>query len=226
MCTIVVNDEECVIKRLSQESIPDIMKCLTKISAPYNERTVFIPPTREYLCTILSGYGQSAGIYVGNDLIAFASIVFPKTGNHNLGHILKMTNTQLRKVIQLEHSFVHPQFRGNGIVNKLWFSLIHPLENNYDYLLSTISPQNTASLAAAFKRRQRIVSLTDVYGETRYVLFRSLHNEPQLQKRSLCIPISNLNSIKEKLQLLYQGWAITSNHKALLFAKVEKHEEI
>lgn len=212
-------DKRYKMKLLTEDNLTHIMNCLNQLDEPYTDPHIFIPPTESYLHTILSGYGKIVGVYHEGVLIAFASLVFPGRGNHNLGRLLNFQENELTKVLQLEHSFVVPKYRGQGIVNQMWHFLISPIQQHYNYMLSTISPKNLASLTAAFKRQQKIVKLMEIYETTRFLMARELHKQEKLYEKSICLSVDNYNEIRMLLNDSYIGWGFGHDKNSLLFAR-------
>lgn len=144
------------------------IKEITKETPP----NLFISPDDAYILKILNGYGRTLGLLHCNRLIAVASVVFPKTGKHNLGKYLEFDDLLLNHVAQFEHGLVLPNFRGHGLLKILLIEHLKYIKTNYSFFLSTVSPYNFPSLKSGFGIGQVIKSHIYYHGFERFVLFK------------------------------------------------------
>lgn len=97
----------------------------------------------------------------------------------------------------------------------------------YDYLLSTISPQNTASLSLAFSCGQNIVLFSEIYNVPRFLMFKNLKNDVVLELNSLLqIPRENIYEIKQLNNTRYIGYSFNNTKQKICFKKVIVNEKI
>lgn len=204
-----------------------IKLCLETIISEL-DKELFVTPSIEYIDTIISGYGYSAGVFLENTLVGFASIVFPKLGKHNLGYCLNFKDEDLLSVVQLEHIYLYPEYRGKGLAKRLIFFLLNKINSKYSILLSTISPNNISSLSLAFSIFLKIVGFANIYGVNRYIMYRNLSCNSECSNQiSVEIQITKLNEIVNLLNLGYVGISFDYYKNFIRFIKgVEDDEKI
>lgn len=192
------------IRYLNLDDIDIIESCLTLIVNELDDDSLFISPSIEYIKKIIAGYGRIAGVLEKNQLIGFASIVFPHQGRNNLGHFLGMNKENLLKVVQLEHICIIPLFQNNGYAKKLLNFLLYDVSPQYNIMLSTISPKNIKSLSIAFGIGQRIFHHSTIYGVSRYIMFGDL----SLSKWPEIKPIKEVSVLDTEniISLLHNGF--------------------
>lgn len=206
--------------------IKQIIECLNSVVGTLKHRDLFIAPSQEYIETIIRGYGIMAGAFLGDRLIAFASIVFPHKGKNNLGHLLNFNSEKLLSVVQLEHFCVSPDFQGRGLAKKLIDFLLAELAPQYTILLSTVSPKNQKSLTIAFKERQQIVLFANIYGVDRYLMCRNLMDySTDMQISELELTVDNIEEIRHALNNGYVGVAFGAAKASILFIKGGEYNE-
>ncbi|WP_304819248.1 hypothetical protein [Thomasclavelia cocleata] len=195
---------DCV--KMESKDLDKLVICKNIVSkeVPSN---LFIPPNDTYLSTILSGYGKILGFLYSNKLIAFASIIFPKTGKQNLGKYLMFGNSQLNQVVQFEHGLVISAYRGHGLLKKLLLEHLKNIELKYLFFLSTVSPYNIPSLNTGFSLGQVIKSHISYHGFERFILYRKFTHSFSFEKALKCKNIIELDSYLNK------GYVATYNFK-------------
>ncbi|MCZ8512687.1 hypothetical protein O9H85_09725 [Paenibacillus filicis] len=79
----------------------------------------FCPLSREELCDMLRGRGFALGVSVRGQLVAFRVFYYPGGRTHNLGGDVGLDEEERHHVVHFEASAVHPDFRGNGLQQRL-----------------------------------------------------------------------------------------------------------
>lgn len=211
----MITCENVTIRILTTEDYP-IIEPFIKIITDSSDNNLFISPTLDYIYKIISGYGYTAGAFYNGLFIGIASIVFPKRGKHNIGHLLYFNDEQLLAVAQLEHIYVLPKCREKGIAERLLSYLLSQLDSNYTILLSTVAPHNTPSLSLAFKIGQKIVSYSVVYGVNRYIMCNT-HDLQEVNHGRMVTEISRneINKIDQLLKAGFEGISFGSNKSTL-----------
>lgn len=222
----MVTTNQYLIRKLACDDFREVGTCLEAMASEFSKE-IFIVPTIKYIQTIISGYGYTAGVFDKESLIGFASIVFPKLGNHNLGYLLNFNNQSLLSVVQLEHIYLHPEYRGKGIALDLLDHLLAELEPKYKLLISTISPQNISSLSLAFKLHQRIIAFSKVYDVKRFIMLCELPNFQVYKKEepTIELPTDEIDKIVNLLNLGYEGISFGSNKSTIKFLQGRKNLE-
>ena len=210
----------CTIKELSPLDIEALQNCLTYAYNEFKTKEVFIQPSLEYVQKIILGYGKSAGIYIDGKLVGFASIVFPGKGKHNLGYLLRFSPDKLMSVVQLEHIYILPQYRGKGFAKKLISFLITSEVTYHETMLCTISPLNKRSLSTAFSLNEIIVSLATIYSAQRFILSLDLSSSQHLYyPEAIELPINNLVLIHHALCIGYVGVSFGTTTSTLILKR-------
>lgn len=206
--------------RVLEFSDMDIIKlCLNQIVTEF-KKDLFVAPTVEYIKKIILGYGFSIGIFFNSSIVGMASIVYPKLGKNNLGHYLNFNNDELLSVVQLEHIFINPSYRGHGLAKYLIDFLLTTLVSRHTVLLSTISPQNISSLSFAFKIHQHIIAYSKVYGVDRYIMCRDFSRcTSNSESTSIKISIYDLIGVNKMLNDGYIGVGFESQKNLIKFVK-------
>lgn len=179
-----------------------LIACKNNVISRIQEPFLFIPPDNAYLSTILNGYGQIIGLVHENALIAFASVVFPKTGKNNLGNYLQFTKSQLKQVAQFEHGLVEENYRGHGLLKILLNEHLVTLKSYCNFLISTVSPYNIPSLKTAFELGQVIKKRVVYHGFDRFILYKQF-NRPLLFTNSNILVCKMLDELEFYLERNY-----------------------
>lgn len=211
-----MNSGKHLIRLLNLEDIHQISRCL-QIATSTLSNDIFISPNLDYIVKIISGYGYTVGAFQEDSLIGFASFVFPKRGRNNLGHLLHYDEKKLLSVVQMEHICIVPKFRRLGIAEQLIRYLMLHTDPQFDILLSTVSPQNTPSLALAFKIKQQIVSYVEIYGVKRFIMRANLSpQEKDNDHETFEVPREEINRLNLMLRCGYEGIALGSENKTFI----------
>lgn len=222
------DNDRYIVRIADYSDFDQIVKCLNSVVETLDDSELFVAPSPEYIHTILSGYGKTAGIFTNDRLVGFASIVFPRRGKNNLGHYLGINSETLLSVVQLEHFCVLPTFRGKGLAKKTIDFLLADLPSQYTILLSTVSPKNNQSLSIAFNKKQRIVSFINIYGKDRYVMCCFLKDSADNKyAQRVMVKSINVGKIARLLKLGYIGISFDKTNSSILFVKEDRtHEAI
>lgn len=216
--------KQIIIRSLNLEDIYQISRCL-QIATSTLSNDLFISPSLDYISKIISGYGCTVGAFHEDSLIGFASFVFPKRGRNNLGYMLHYDEKKLLSVVQMEHICIVPEFRRLGVAEQLIRYLMLHTDPQFAILLSTVSPQNTASLALAFKIEQRIVSYVDIYGVKRFIMCANLSQQVKdNDKEAFEVPREEINQLNRMLRCGYEGIALGSENKTFILISRQERE--
>jgi GNAT superfamily N-acetyltransferase len=165
------------------------------------------------------------------DLIAYRYVGFPGYDNKNLGYDVNLPKAELNKVVHLETTVVHPDYRGNGL-QSLTLEEIIPVvkEMGYKHLLCTVSPQNYFSLFNIMKNGLKIKALKKKYGsdETgkdglwRFILHRDLEPISLLNPRELFkTALSDMEKQEKLIKEGFIGYWLFKESKELSYVRFE-----
>lgn len=190
--TFTIDNLELNCVQMEPDDLYQMIICINQITeeTPPN---LFIPPNDGYISTILNGYGRALGLLHCNKLIAVASVVFPKTGKHNLGKYLAFDDILLNQVAQFEHGLVLSNYRGHGLLKILLSEHLKFIETKYSFFLSTVSPYNVPSLKSGFDIGQVIKAHIYYHGFERYVLYKKLLSKYSFANAIKCNSIEKLD---------------------------------
>lgn len=187
-----VDNLEIKCVQMEPDDFYHIIFCINEITRETTPN-FFIPPNDSYISKILNGYGRTLGLLHCNKLIAVASVVFPKTGKHNLGRYLAFDDLLLNNVAQFEHGLVLSNYRGHGLLKILLIEHLRYIKTKYLFLLSTVSPYNIPSLKSGFDIGQVIKSHIYYHGFERYILFKRFSNAYSFANAVKCNSIEKLD---------------------------------
>ncbi len=178
-----------------------------------NKQVLYMDSYEEMLKDIESG-AKIIGVFNETDeLIAYRHIGFPGKDVRNLGYDITMPEIELEKVVHLETTVVHPDYRGNGLQS---LTLQHAVSMvkvlGYRHLLCTVSPQNLFSLYNIMKNGLKIKALKRKYGTDemksdglwRFILHRDL--EMSAYRSPIEFFTSKLNDLEEQKDLIENGY--------------------
>lgn len=178
-----------------------------------NKQVLFMDSYDEMMADMRLG-AKILGVFnESQELIAYRYVGFPGHDNKNLGYDISLPHKELNKVVHLETTVVHPDYRGNGL-QSLTLQQIIPVikELGYRHLICTVSPQNYFSLFNIMKNGLKIKALKKKYGDEssgkealwRFILHKDL--EPlQLLKPNQLLKIS-VSDIEQQKKLINEGF--------------------
>jgi GNAT superfamily N-acetyltransferase len=147
------------------------------------------------------------------DLIAYRYVGFPGYDAKNLGYDIKLPQKELNKVVHLETTVVHPDYRGNGLQSLTLQEMIPVVkEMGYKHMLCTVSPQNYFSLFNIMKNGLKIKALKKKYGDVdngkeglwRFILHRNLEPISLLNPRELLK--ASITDMEKQERLIREGF--------------------
>lgn len=166
-----------------------------------------------------------------NDLIAYRYVGFPGYDEKNLGYDINLNEKELGKVVHLETTVVHPDYRGNGLQSTTLEQMIPVVKNmGYMHLLCTVSPQNFYSLFNIMKNGLKIKALKKKYGTDnsgkdglwRFILHRNLEPVSLLNPREIFkTAISDINRQEKLIKEGFIGYWLLKESRELSYIRFE-----
>ncbi|GAB6181628.1 hypothetical protein JCM14036_29470 [Desulfotomaculum defluvii] len=212
-----------VIRILDINDIPQVMALQDFVLGLLKNRSFCVPLSPEEHYQIMSGNGETLGLFIGEKLYAVCSILFPGHRVDNMARQLDFSEEELFRVAQLELSIVHPDLRGNNLQKKMAEKLASRAQKNYRYLFTTVSPYNYPSIKTVTSMGLNIAKLCNMYYQwDRYIVYKDIIKPLELEKSNV-IHVPN-TSFKEQQQLFDQGYVGFSQFKdeegiKIIFAK-------
>lgn len=168
---------EATLSVLGERDITALLDLERVTMSCLEDQRLYFPGNPQVFEDSLSGRGIVVGCHAGEILVGFRSVWFPGGHHSNLGLDVGLRDTgQLEAVAHLERSCVHPEFRGNRLqIQMTEMAIKLALNENYKYMLSTVAPQNYASMADKFAVGMFICKILKKYdGLDRYVFFKNM----------------------------------------------------
>lgn len=196
-----------------------------------NKQVLYIDSYDEMMADMRLG-AKILGVFnQSKELIAYRYVGFPGQDNKNLGYDINLPQKELNKVVHLETTVVHPDYRGNGLQSATLQQIIPVIkELGYRHLICTVSPQNYFSLFNIMKNGLKIKALKKKYGVEstgkdglwRFILHKDL--EPiQLLKpnRLFKTPVSDIEQQEKLIDEGFIGYWLFRDSKELNYVRFE-----
>ncbi|WP_066714843.1 GNAT family N-acetyltransferase [Clostridium sp. Marseille-P299] len=124
----------------------------------------FCADDAEFIKRHISKEGIVVKAVQGEKIAGYLMVRFPKEAKDNLGNYLDLNQMQLMKVAHMESTAVLPEFQGMHIQRSLIEWAESYLQNNYNYFMATVHPDNIYSLNNFLSLGYEIVVTTKKYG--------------------------------------------------------------
>lgn len=207
------------MKFLNESHLDEILQLQDVVFYSLQNKELFVSDSRDFILNqvLKPGRGKAIGIFVADKLIAYRTIAYPGISDWNLGRELDIDESNLDKVVHLEATAVHPDYRGNRLQAKMLKHTINYVEGlGYHYIMSTVSPYNYPSLKSVIGSQLSIhsINLRDgIYGgKLRYLLLRDLKAIKKRLPKSI-VKVKNKN-ISLQMKLLEAGYIGDSIERA------------
>lgn len=134
-----------VFKRIFKEDEKQVRTLVNNVFKNLEREDFLIPWTEEQMDRFFNtDYSFLLGAYDGNKLIAMSQIFTPREIEEEYYDILNISKS--KSICELGGFLVLPEYRNKGIMTKLSemsCELVNEL--NFDYIISTVHPENIAS---------------------------------------------------------------------------------
>lgn len=170
---MTISKDELIIKECTLEDLDSIMELQERICAGMNEPDWFVATSREENIIFLTSPNTIIGVFDGDKIIAFGSLVFPGMDSSNLGWDLEWPEEKALHCATLDTIVVDSDYRGLGLQRKLIQLCVEYARKIMPecIVLTTICPDNIYSLrnglAEGFEILMRKIKYT---GVDRYIL--------------------------------------------------------
>ena len=133
---------------------------------------------RQQFDEILSGCGYGEGVFEDGKMLGAWVLYYPPKGAHCLGDIIGLPEGS---TAHMELALLDPRLRGQGMHSCMVKKMTaHAAADGYDYIASTVHPDNQASLRGVLGAGYRIFDTRPMYGgKMRCILYRSLKDEKE-----------------------------------------------
>jgi GNAT superfamily N-acetyltransferase len=227
-----IEQESYEMKTINEKELKEVvaLQGLVYSKLP-NKQVLYIDSYDEMMMDMRLG-AKILGVFnQSQELIAYRYVGFPGYDNKNLGYDVKLPKKELDKVVHLETTVVHPDYRGNGL-QSLTLQEIIPVvkEMGYKHLLCTVSPQNYFSLFNIMKSGLKIKALKKKYGTDesgkdglwRFILHRNLEQTSMLNPRELFkTAISDIERQERLIREGFIGYWLFTESKELSYVRFD-----
>lgn len=201
-------------KVLEHHDLPNMLD-LQQLAKKHMASTDTLQPlSRSEFEFILNGNGLIVGLFEGQKLVAFRALLMPFIDGDHLGLDAGLSLGALSRVIYLELSIVHPDYRGKGLQLQMGKIVMGAIDRSrYDYVCSTVAPFNIPSLKDKFVLGLHIVAMSQKYGgKLRYVFMKTFKDEQNDVKSSeeRVIPMSDTATQQRLLNEGFIGVSIST----------------
>jgi len=168
---------------------PDVFEIMEEVHKNMEHQEFYVIEDYNYVSNHISENGFTVLSILDKIKIAgFLIVRFPKDEEYNLGTYMGLNDEELKQVAIMESAAVLPAFRGYSLQKKmLKFAEEQIKKSNQSdqsagrkskprrYLMSTVAPQNAASLGSMEKLGYKIICQKTMYGGyDRYVMCKKI----------------------------------------------------
>lgn len=216
------------VKYVEQKDVPEVLKLQDYIYERIPLKEIFVRDTEEDLRKAIDDKGIIFGIYTKDDrLAAYRFINVPGETEHNMGADLYLPKSEYHKVVHLETTVVHPDFRGLGLQRlTLDYAVKWTVAKGYRYLFCTVSPYNPVSLNNIMSGGLKARHLKKKYGNEehdgylRYILYRDLSVVcDECWPDFIFCSISDIEGQKKLIESGYTGHHFLKSSQSIAYAK-------
>lgn len=191
-------------------------------------KEIFVRDTMEDFLEAFEGQGRIFGIYTNEGrLIAYRFITVPGENEKNMGNDLYLPHREFHKVVHLETTVVHPDFRGMGLQRlTLDYAIKWTIAHGYRYLFCTVSPYNPVSLNNIMSGGLKVRDLKIKYGNEehpgylRYILFRDLSVScSECWPSFTMLPLLDIQGQQKLIERGFTGHHYLKSSQSIAYAK-------
>lgn len=162
------------IKKFSHNDIKNIVTLQKEIISSLKEKTWFYPACASELEDIINYTGHAIGLYFDELLIGYATIIYCSKDDQ-LSKMYSIPNRYEPLTAILDDVAIQYQYRGKQYQLFLWNHITYHFCSKTKFLLTSIHPDNIASLKNAFYFDMKIISKRKMYNNVpRYILLKKL----------------------------------------------------
>lgn len=199
------------VTRLDEGQLPQVMELQQVICRNLQHRDLLQSFPKAFMRQHLGPRGVVLGVFVGERLIAFRNLYYPKPDDieWNLGIDLNLAGDQLTKVVNFQMVCVHPDFRGNRlalILNRMALQILRN-QGTHPHICATVSPYNIWNIPVLLATGFHIARLKIKYGDkVRYIVHQDLYRRRRFDDDSTVdVCLDDLDTQKRLLDVGYYG---------------------
>ena len=167
-----------IFKKATPNDSHLIAETMKRIQKNMENKDWYVIDSEEFIRKSIDGIHGFGLLAIENDVLAGYFIIrFPAFDEEDhLGDYIGLDIEQKKRTVYMDSAAVLPEFRGQGLQNRMLTECEHILtKTNYKYALSTIAPNNSASLHSLIKNKFKVVKTAKLYGRLeRNILYKEL----------------------------------------------------
>ena len=205
------------MKFLNKSHIDDVIELENLVVSLLEREELFVKDSKDFFMEkIFDGKGLLIGVFSEGKLVAYRSVSFPMDSTRNFGKDHKnIPPGELSRVMHLEATVVHPDFRGNSLQEKMSrYALDFGKARGILHVCTTISPynypslKNIMSLGLTVRGLERIEN-KEYGGKLRFLMTMDFRDKPKiLYDDSISVNHSDIEEQKELLRMGYIGYKV------------------
>lgn len=191
---------------LDENAARDVFFLQESIIRSLRESEIFKGHDGDYLEELFLLERSAIGVLTNEGLIAYNLIHIPSDDEDNLGMDLKFSKQELKRVIHLQASAVHPAYRGNALQTRMIKTHLAVIRSlGFEHVCCTVSPKNPVSLRNVLAAGFQIRALKPKFhGWWRFIMHNNILHPATFSGEEIKI---NGSDIHGQLSLLDKGFS-------------------
>lgn len=194
-----------------------------------NKEVLYMDTKSEMLEDLYNG-AMIIGVFNNqNQLISYRYVSFPGYAQRNLGRDIGLNMQELLKVVHLETTLVHPDYRGNRLQSLTLKKAVDLIEDmNMRHLICTVSPYNLFSLHNIMSAGLNIKALKKKYGTAdtdglwRFILHKDLKQEQSVDLNDVVLlKMDHLKAQRKLIDSGYIGYHLSRENQMIQYAHIQ-----
>ena len=204
---------ECSFGFLSAVDIDRICQLQSEVLAVAPSPLPLYVREHDFFAKCIEGRGCIVGAQHGENLIGYAVLCIPGSGEENYGVELGFAQSELEHVGHLAGSGVHPDYRGNGLQSCLVdLRGFYALSAGYHHLCGEVLPGNAISIQNHLSNGYFLKGFKiDRFDLSVYILHCDMRVEPELadDNKTTEAPIHDVATYRRMMDAGLWGFGIT-----------------
>ena len=167
-----------IFKKATANDAKLISNTMKKIYEELENKDLYVIDTEDYIRQSIDGiHGFAILALKDNTLAGYFIVRYPEFDEEDhLGDYIGFNTDEKKLSVYMDSAAVLPEFRGRNLQNRMLSECEKILADTpYKYSLSTISPDNTASLRSLTKNGFKILKTAKLYGGLeRNILYKKI----------------------------------------------------
>lgn len=193
---------------LDKSSKEEIISIQDRVVAKLPDKVSYEPLTLAEIDAVFDEEGYALGVLVSGRLVGFRVVTYNDEETLSMAEHLQLP---AHKVVFFESTVILNRYQGNGLQWAMMRDALNYISDRhiFQYAVSTVAPQNIASLKNLLKAGFVTVSLEPLYGgKCRFICQKNLDEEMVLGDDTIRIQMNMPGTIQEKHRSGYKGTAM------------------